>query len=182
MHTDFQTERLLLRRLTLDDADAIFAVIGDPVAMQYYTQTFTRDDAVQWIERNMRRYENDGYGLLAMVLKSTGEVIGDCGIAKQDVEGAPLLEVGYHLRRDQWGHGYATEAARASMEYAFRELGAEQVVSLIRPENVPSRNVAERNGMRVEREVVHTGTQHLLYVQSRVEFEAQRAADDGARK
>ena len=177
LNTDFQTERLMLRRLALDDADAIFAVIGDPVAMQYYPHPFTREDAVQWIERNLRRYENDGFGLLAMVLKSTGEVIGDCGIAKQDVEGETLLEVGYHLRRLHWGHGYATEAARASMEYAFRELGAEQVVSLIRPENVPSRNVAERNGMRVEREVMHTALPHLLYVRSRAGFEVHGAAD-----
>src|SRR5580700_2928137 len=103
LNTDFQTERLVLRRLTPDDADAIFAVIGDPVAMKYYSQTFTREDAVKWIERNMSRYENDGHGLLAMVLKSTGEVVGDCGIAKQDVEGETMLEVGYHLRRDQWG-------------------------------------------------------------------------------
>ena len=67
-----------------------------------------------------------------------------------------MLEVGYHFRRDHWGHGYATEAARACMEYAFRQLAAEKVVSLILPENLPSRRVAERNGMQVERQVLHS--------------------------
>ena len=98
-----------------------------------------------------------------MVLKTSGEVIGDCGLVTQQIEGRPELEVGYHLRRDQWGHGYATEAARGCMEYAFGTLDAPKVISLIRQENVPSRRVAERNGMKVEREVMYFGLTHLMY-------------------
>ncbi len=162
-----ETPRLVLRPLTRDDVDAIFAIIGDPIAMQYYPRSFTREDAVEWIDRNLRRYENDGHGILALVLKSTGEVVGDCGIVRQIVEGEPMLEVGYHLRRDNWGQGYATEAARACIDYAFRDLGAEKVVALIRPENVPSRRVAERNGMHAERQVMHSDLPHLLYVMTR---------------
>ncbi len=158
-----ETERLILRSLTRDDVDVIFAIIGDPLTMQYYPRTFTREDAVEWIERNLRRYEN-GHGLLAIVLKGSSEMIGDCGLARQEVEGEEMLEVGYHLHRDHWGHGYATEAARACMDYGFRELGAGKIVSLIRPENTPSRRVAERNGLRVERTVTHSGLPHLLYV------------------
>ena len=161
-----ETPRLILRPLTNTDVDAIFAIIGDPITMQYYDRSFTREDAVEWVERNLRRYEQDGHGIMAAELKSGGELIGDCGIAKQIVEGNPMLEVGYHFRRDHWGHGYATEAARACMDYAFRELGAARIVSLIRPENTPSRHVAERNGMRVERQVEHAGLPHLLYVAS----------------
>jgi ribosomal-protein-alanine N-acetyltransferase len=171
LSASLETERLLLRRLTMDDVEAIFAIIGDPVAMQYYPRLFTRDDAVEWVQRNLRRYEDDGHGLLAVVLKASAEVIGDCGIARQTVEGELMLEVGYHLRRDQWGQGYATEAARACMNYAFRELGAGRVVSLIRPENVPSRRVAERNGMHVERQVQHSGLLHLLYVTTAEEMQ-----------
>jgi ribosomal-protein-alanine N-acetyltransferase len=162
-----QTARLTLRPLTLADVDAIFAIIGDPIAMQYYPRAYTRKDAVEWVERNQRRYENDGYGILAMALKGIIELIGDCGIVRQTVEEESMLEVGYHLRRDHWGNGYATEAARACMDYAFGELGAGKVVSLIRPENIPSRRVAERNGMRVERQVMHDGLPHLLYVMKR---------------
>ncbi len=81
------------------------------------------------------------------------------------------MEVGYHFRRDQWGHGYATEAARACMGLAFHTFGAGKVISLIRPENVPSRRVAERNGMTLERQVMHYGLPHLVYAMRREEFE-----------
>ncbi len=165
-----ETERLILRYLTADDVDAIFAVIGDPETMKFYPQTFTREDAVEWIERNRRRYANDGYGLWAIVLKSDGEVIGDCGLSWQAADNESVLELGYHLRRDHWGHGYATEAARACMEYAFRVLATGRLVSLIRQENVPSRRVAERNGMWVERQVMHVGLPHLLYLMTRKNY------------
>jgi RimJ/RimL family protein N-acetyltransferase len=165
-----ETARLQLRPLTQDDQDAIYAVIGDDATMQYYPRGFTRRDAAEWVERNLRRYEQDGHGLMAVVVKGTGDVIGDCGLTYQLIEGVRLLEVGYHLRRDQWGHGYATEAAKACMDYAFRQLGARQVVSLIRPENLPSRRVAERNGLRTEREVQHAGLLHLLYVMNRESY------------
>lgn len=88
--------------------------------------------------RTQERYRRDGYGLFAVVVKADGAVIGDCGLMQQEVEGESMLEVAYHLRRDRWGHGYATEAARACMDYAFRELAAQKVVSLIRAESLPS--------------------------------------------
>jgi len=165
-----ETERLLLRPLTRDDVDAMFAIIGDPVAMQYYPRAFTREDAAEWVERNLRRYENDEHGLLAVVLKSSGEVIGDCGLSWQLADGEPVLELGYHLRRDHWGNGYATEAAHACMDHAFRVLATNRLASLIRPENAPSRRVAERNGMWAERQVTHSGLPHLLYVMTRESY------------
>ena len=165
-----ETVRLILRPLTHEDVDAIFAVIGDAIAMQYYPRAFTRDDAVEWVERNLRRYEQDAHGLWAIVLKSTNELIGDCGLSWQPVEGEQRLEVGYHLRRDYWGQGYATEAARAWMDMAFNHLHAPEVVSLIRPENMPSRRVAERNGMRAQVEVTYEGSPHLLYVMKRESY------------
>ena len=165
-----ETERLRLRRLRRDDADALFAIIGDDVAMQYYPKAFNREDAKEWIERNLRRYDEHGHGLYAVTLKDSEEVIGDCGVVSQTVEGKPLLEVGYHFRRDHWGHGYATEAARACMGLAFNAFGAEKVISLIRPENVLSRRVAERNGMQIERQVMHAGLPHLVYVMRREDY------------
>jgi RimJ/RimL family protein N-acetyltransferase len=165
-----ETERLLLRHLEAEDADAIYEVIGDPVAMQYYPHPFSREDAQNWIERNQQRYRTDGYGLYAVLVKQGGKVIGDCGILKQLVEGETALEVGYHLQRGYWGHGYATEAARACMRLAFAGLGAEKVISLIRPENTPSQRVAERNGMIVDRQVMHAGLPHLVYAMKRSDY------------
>lgn len=166
-----ETERLLLRELTLDDVDAMFAIIGDAETMKYYPQRFSRDDAEDWIKRNLARYLRDGFSLYAVTLKTNpGDVIGDCGLIRQEVEGESLIEVGYHFRRDCWGRGYATEAARHCMSYAFERLNAPRVVSLIRPENVPSRRVAERNGMTVERQVTVFDAPHLLYAMRRENY------------
>ncbi len=165
-----ETERLILRYFTLDDVDAIFAVIGDPETMKFYPQRFAREDAARWVTKSQERYRRDGYALFAVVLKSNGQVIGNCGLMRQEIEGESLIEVGYHLRRDYWGHGYATEAARGCMAYAFGHLKADKVVSLILPENLPSRRVAERNGMTVERQVIFHDLPHLMYAMRREDY------------
>jgi RimJ/RimL family protein N-acetyltransferase len=167
-----ETARLRLRRFRRGDVDAVFAIIGDDVAMQYYPKTFNRSDAVQWVERNLRRYRDDGYGLFAVTPKEDDGLIGDCGIIKQSAGGEVAMEVGYHFRRDQWGNGYATEAAKACMALAFDTFGSGKVISLIRPENTPSRRVAERNGMKLERQLVHYGLPHLVYAMKREEFDS----------
>src|ERR1019366_1298684 len=122
-----------------------------------------RSGVEQWIERNRQRYQNDGVGLWAMELRNTQELIGDCGIIRQPVEGELLYEIGYHLRRDLWGQGLATEAAIACRDWAFAHLKTGRLISLIRPENLPSRRVAERNGMTVWKEVSWRGLPHCVY-------------------
>ena len=159
-----ETQRLFLREFVPGDVDALEAVLGDPVTMEFYPAPFTREEVREWISRNLARYESDGFSLWAMVLKSSGEVIGDCGCALQEVENRREIEIGYHVRRDQWGHGYATEAARACMDYAFHKLGAPRVISMIRPENRNSRRVAEKNGLTCEKVVFWRGYDHCIYV------------------
>ena len=171
MSSVIETERLVLRELTLDDVDAIFAIVGDPETMKYYPRRFSRDDAADWVNRNLERYRRDGFSLYAVSLKTdSSEVIGDCGLIRQDVEGESMIEVAYHFRRDCWGKGYATEAAKSCMAYAFEQLDAPKVVSLIRAENVPSRRVAERNGMTIERQVMFHDLPHLLYAMRRGDY------------
>jgi RimJ/RimL family protein N-acetyltransferase len=97
-----------------------------------------------------------------MILKSTGELIGDCGLTVQDVDGAKEVEIGYHVRRDHWGRGLATEAACACRDYGFSRY-ANRLVSIIRPENLPSRRVAEKIGMNVWKEVLRATLPHLVY-------------------
>ncbi len=158
-----ETARLTLREFLPEDAEALARVISDPETMRYYPAPFTRTQVAEWIERNRRRYKDDGVGLWAMVLKSTGEMIGDCGIIRQQVENEFLYEIGYHLRRDLGGQGLATEAAIACRDWAFANLKVERVISLIRPENLPSRKVAERNGMNIWKEVYWRGLRHCVY-------------------
>ncbi len=165
-----ETPRLLLRPFTPTDFEPLFAVIGDPVTMQFYPLPFDKQDTLDWIERNMRRFAEDGSGLRAMVLKSSGEMIGDCGPVWQDVDGQSELEIGYHVRRDQWGRGYATEAARTAMAYGFESFPVERLISLIRPENLPSRRVAEKNGLRIDREIEWKGIRHFVYAIRREDF------------
>lgn len=162
-----ETDRLRLRHLTEDDADALFAVLGDPVALHLWPRSYTCDQVADWIRWCQESYRKHGYGLWAVVLKRTGECIGDCGITVQTVDGQPEDEIGYHLQRKHWGNGYATEAAAACRDYAFGELGKSRVISLIMPNHLKSRAVAERIGMRVERETVRKGIPHWVYSMDR---------------
>ena len=159
-----ETPRLLLRHYAPDDADALSEVLCDRENMRYYPNPFERADVEAWIEKSMRRYAEEGTALWAMILKPNGEFAGDCGLTRQQVDDVTELEVGYHLARRYQGQGLATEAARACLDYAFSNLGLQRVISLIRPENLPSRRVAERNGMSVEKETIFVGLPHLVYV------------------
>jgi RimJ/RimL family protein N-acetyltransferase len=161
------TPRLVLREFMTADVDALEGILGDPVAMQYYPAPFDRKGVEEWIERNRNRYRGEGFGLWAMLLRATNEVIGDCGCFLQDVDGRDDIEIGYHVRRDLWGNGYATEAAQACMQYAFTKLGVGRVISLIRPENLQSIRVAEKNGLTCEKIIFWRGYDHCIYAKSR---------------
>jgi ribosomal-protein-alanine N-acetyltransferase len=163
-----ETERLLLREFVPDDIDALAAVISDPETMRFYPEPRDRAGVESWIERNRGRYRDDGHGLWAMVLKSSGEVVGDCGLTRQTVDGVDEIEIGYHVRRDLWGRGLAPEAAAACRDYGFERLGAKQLISLIRPENLPSRRVAEKVGLSLWKEVVWRNLPHCVYVIHRI--------------
>lgn len=165
-----ETARLLLREFALEDADALARVISDPETMRYYPAPYDRRGVVEWIDRNRRRYQYDGHGLWALVLKESNEMIGDCGLTRQQVDGVDEIELGYHLRRDHWGKGLATEAARACRDYGFENLPAGHIISLIRPENAPSRRVAQRNGMTLWKEVVWKGLPHQVFRIRRAEW------------
>ncbi len=159
-----ETDRLLLREFVPDDIDALAAVISDPGTMRFYPEPPDRAGVESWIERNRRRYRDHGHGLWAMVLKSSGEVIGDCGLTRQTVDGVDEIEIGYHVRRNLWGRGLAPEGAGACRDYGFAELGAKRLISIIRPENFPSRRVAEKVGLSLWKEVMWRDLLHCVYV------------------
>ena len=158
-----QTQRLSLREFVPEDVNALAAILSDPETMQHYPMPFDDAAVVDWISRNRTRYTGDGYGLWALILNSTGELIGDCGLVRQSVDGTDEIEIGYHVRRDQWGHGYATEAARACRDYGFANFNVDKLISLIRPENIASRRVAEKNGMTVWKEATRVNLLHYVY-------------------
>ncbi|MCZ7416771.1 GNAT family N-acetyltransferase [Streptomyces sp. WMMC897] len=143
------TERLFLRPLTLDDADRIVEMQSDPEVGRYlpaFDAERTRERVghfvAQWAER--------GYGLFAVERKGTGDFLGRVGLIHW--EQFDEVEVGWTLRRDAWGHGYATEAARACVDFGFARCGKPYLTCNIHPDNAPSFRVAERLGYRRFRE------------------------------
>lgn len=158
-----QTSRLLLREFVVEDAAALASILSDPETMRHYLAPYDRAGVERWIECNRQRYRDDGVGLWALLSVNSQELIGDCGIVLQKVDGEPLYEIGYHLRRDHWGRGLATEAATACREWAFANLKTDRLIALIRPENIQSRHVAERLGMTIWKETNWHGLPHLVY-------------------
>lgn len=144
-----EAKRLILREMTQDDLPALQGILQDEETMYAYNGAFDEAETQAWLDRQLSRYAQYGFGLWAVVLKESGGMIGQCGLTMQPWRGDEVLEVGYLFNRAFWHHGYATEAARGCMEYAFDRLGAREVCSIIRETNLPSRRVAERNGMTV---------------------------------
>lgn len=146
--TILETPRLRLRRLEEGDFPALCAILQDAETMAAYEGPFTDEEARQWLENQWRRYREDGFGLWAVLLRETGEMIGQCGVTLQDWEGRRVPEVGYLFQRAHWHQGYATEAAAACRDHAFGPLGFSGVYSIIRDSNTASQKVAVRCGMR----------------------------------
>ena len=144
-----ETPRLVLREMTPSDLSAICRVLQDKETMYASEHAFSDEEAQAWLNNQLRRYREDGFGLWAAVSKESGEIIGQCGITMQDVNGKRVPEVGYLFERAHWHKGYATEAAVACKEYAFHVLGLDTVYTIIRDTNFASQNVAKRNGMTV---------------------------------
>jgi ribosomal-protein-alanine N-acetyltransferase len=164
MPVRLETARLVIREYTLGDVDVLAEVFADPKVLWWEPAPWTRDQTAAYVGQAIARYRDDGIGEYAVVRRSDGRLIGNCGPAMRDIGGRRLPELGWDLRSDEWGKGYATEAARAVLEYAAAELGLSRLYSLILPENERSRGVATRLGMTLERRLVWHGRPHDLWV------------------
>ncbi|NYE37469.1 RimJ/RimL family protein N-acetyltransferase [Nocardioides cavernae] len=150
------TARLRFRPMVRDDVDVVTELLIAFDPFRGDRPPSTREDAVRWIEWQERTYADHDFGLW-VVETHEGEIVGDCGLTVQDVEGTPHVEVGYHLLPHVRGRGFATEAARAVRDLAAAH-GVEHLVALIRPEHTASQGVARRLGMELERTArVHGG-------------------------
>jgi ribosomal-protein-alanine N-acetyltransferase len=174
-----ETERLLLRRLTMDDLDDLAVLYRDPEVRRYFpdgvlTHEQTRDELVWVIDVYYARY---GYGLWATILKETGTFIGRCGLLPWEIGGRSEVEVAYLLDPEHWGRGLATEAARAIAEYAFATLPVDRLICLVDPGNGASRGVAVRIGMTLLRDdyVDEYGPAHV-YAMDRPPFRSASGA------
>lgn len=142
-----ETERLYMREMEQSDFHPLCKILQDKDVMYAYEGAFSDEETQAWLDKQFARYHEYGFGLWAVILKETGEMIGQCGITMQTWKDRQLVEVGYLFQKAFWHRGYATEAAKACKMYAFTKLDADEVVSIIRDTNTASKNVAVRNGM-----------------------------------
>ncbi len=137
-----ETERLILRNMTEKDFDALYQVLADSDIMQHYPYTFDDARVRGWINRNIERYQIFSFGLWAVCLKETGEMIGDCGLTMQMINGQIKPEIGYHIRGDQQRKGYAKEAAVAVRDWTFNNTPFNMIYSYMKYTNEPSYKTA----------------------------------------
>ncbi|HWX24782.1 MAG TPA: GNAT family N-acetyltransferase [Vicinamibacteria bacterium] len=165
-----ETPRLRLREMTLADVDFVAGMLADPAVMRFYPKIYSRREAEEWVLKQRMRYRDHGHGLWLAVEATTREPVGQVGLVRQEVEGRPEEEIGYLLAASCWGRGYATEAARATRDHAFRVLRKDRVISLIRPENVPSQRVAQRIDFTVRSRTLFGGFEHLVFGMERSQW------------
>ena len=185
--TELRTERLLLRRWRESDGDRWAELNGDPVAMEHFPSSFTREQSDAQMAVFDAEIEERGWGLWAVEVVDAGAFIGFVGLRPPPWEAhfTPAVEIGWRLHRDSWGHGYATEAAREALRFGFQDLDLDEIVSFTIPANARSRAVMERIGMTHDPaddfehpnlQAGHPMRQHVLYRLKRSDW--QLGADD----
>jgi [ribosomal protein S5]-alanine N-acetyltransferase len=160
-----ETSRLILRKFNESDVEPLLSFLGDPEVMRFSIRgSLTREDIqTKYLPSCLRRYFRDGLGQWAVVRKIDGICVGECGICAQEVDGEREFEISYRMRRDCWGNGLATEAARACCDYGFKKAGLHRLILIIESENVASIRVAEKMGMTLEKRVSFHGIPVLIY-------------------
>lgn len=166
-----ETERLILRPITEDDFDSWCEVLGDAETMKHYPAPYDAAGVRRWLDWTLNNYAQYGFGLWAMILKENGRFIGDCGITMQNINGQTLPEIGYHINKAYWRRGYATEAARKCMEYAFETLRFPAIYSYMTSDNAASYGVAVKNGMQLVEEYDDHGEPHRVYAMTKEAWE-----------
>lgn len=143
-----ETERLNLRQMDVDDFLELSLILKDREVMAAWEYDFTDKDVYGWINKNKELYERYGLGYFLLQEKSSGNIVGQAALMLDRINGEEYYEIGYILKRECWGQGYATEAAVGLAKYAKEKLCKDVVIFEIRPENNRSRRVAERLGAK----------------------------------
>lgn len=168
-----QTPRLLLRPFAESDLDDLSALMANADFMRFSLGVFFREQTAAFLEKVRARDRAGLTSQFAVILRSNQTLIGFCGFFPQTVDGVEELEIAYRLDPPYWGQGLATEAARAVRDYAFADLLLSHVISLIHPDNIASRRVAEKNGMIPEKETVFRGFPTIVFGISREQWHGQ---------
>jgi RimJ/RimL family protein N-acetyltransferase len=157
-----ETERLRLREFRPDDLDALAAMVADEEQMRFYPGPRTREEASDWLDRNLALYEEPGYGFW-LIESAAAEFLGYTGIRPIELEGTATTEIGWHTLKTSWNQGIATEAAAGARDLAFTRFAQTELVALIDPEHIASRRVAEKLGLRERAVTVIDGDAYVTY-------------------
>ncbi len=156
--------RLHIRQFHYADLDDFAKILGDPVVMRFsLSGTKSREETRQFIEKCLETYQACDFGIWAVERRKDQRLLGYCGLIPQKVEGERFMELGYRLGVSFWGKGYATEAAEIVRDFAFFRLKLPYLISIIEPENIASWRVAEKIGMRYERDSTFAGKTVRIY-------------------
>ncbi|MEG0134913.1 MAG: GNAT family N-acetyltransferase [Cetobacterium sp.] len=144
-----ETERLILRKIKKDDYLEIANILQDIDVMYAWEKSFSDDEVKLWINKNLKRYDNEGYSYFLAISKENDTVIGVIGPLVEEINNKSFIGIAYILNKKSWGKGYAVEGARACIEYAFNNLNSLKVIAQIRPNNINSINVAQKLNMKI---------------------------------
>ena len=163
IRAELQTPRLILRPFRKDDLDALAALMANTDFMRFSLGPYSREQAQTVLQKFLSWGEAGLPSPFAVIFRGNNALIGYCGFLHQHVDGMDEIEIGYRLHPDYWNRGLATEAARAVRDHAFQDLKLARVISLIHPDNIASRRVAEKIGMKFEKETVFRGIPHHVF-------------------
>ncbi len=163
---ELETKRLITRYLTEADVPLWAEFFKDAEAIEFfpmYHDKLPEQSAKEWIERQRTRYTKHEYGMQALLDKSTHALVGQCGLIAKEIDGIPEIEVGYSILKKYWGLGYAAEAARLFIDYAFENQQADSIISTISPGNAKSIRIAKKNGLVFEKMTIWQGIELCVY-------------------
>lgn len=172
----YETPRLILRPFQPDDAKAMQIVLGDPEVMQFSVSGVMNLEQIRaWLDRQIAGREKYGYGMNVAIEKNSKLLIGFCGLCVfEDLDGQREDEIGYRFARAWWGKGLATEAAIATRDFGFGQVGLNRLVSIIEPKNIRSIRVAQRVGMQCERSTKFKNLDVEIYAMNRSSWQQSK--------
>ena len=157
-----ETPRLILRQFESGDLEDLHHILSDATTMSFWPAPFTREETQKWLERCLDSYRENGPARLAVILREGNVRIGDCGLARSEIDGRPENDLGYIIHHAFWKHGYGTEAAEACMWYGFDTLQLRRICANMPVDHIASRHVAEKLGMRLEKQFENTRNRNIL--------------------
>ena len=166
----------MLRPFREDDVDLMSEMMANPDFMRFSLGPKTREQTAAFLETVLSWHRAGLPSPFAVVIRSDGVLVGYCGFLHQEVDGEKEIEIGYRMHPDYWNKGLTTEAACAVRDHAFRDLKLARVISLISPDNIPSRRVAEKIGMTFEKLTIYRELPTQVFALSREHWLAMNAA------